>query len=65
MEAVNPWSPESGVDVGVSTGFPGPINTFVRAPEASGTLRLARTGETLRQLTRNGDAFSPVWRRRR
>jgi hypothetical protein len=25
----------------------GPINTFVRAPEASGTLRLVRTGSTL------------------
>jgi hypothetical protein len=38
---------DPGGGTGISTHFPGPDNTFVPAPEASGTLRLARVGTTL------------------
>jgi dipeptidyl aminopeptidase/acylaminoacyl peptidase len=38
---------DPGGGTGVSTNFPGPVNTFVPAPETSGTLRLVRVGPTL------------------
>ena len=38
---------DPGGGTGISTHFPGPINTFVSAPEASGTLRFVRVGTTL------------------
>jgi Tol biopolymer transport system component len=38
---------DPGSGTGVSTHFPGPINTFVPAPEPSGTLRFVRVGTTL------------------
>jgi dipeptidyl aminopeptidase/acylaminoacyl peptidase len=38
---------DPGGGTGVSTNFPGPINTFVPAPESSGTLRFVRVGTTL------------------
>jgi Tol biopolymer transport system component len=38
---------DPGGGTGVSTAFPGPINTFVPAPESSGTLRMVRVGTTL------------------
>jgi dipeptidyl aminopeptidase/acylaminoacyl peptidase len=38
---------DPGGGTGVSTNFPGPINTFVPAPESAGTLRFARISPTL------------------
>jgi dipeptidyl aminopeptidase/acylaminoacyl peptidase len=38
---------DPGGGTGISTHFPGPLNTFVPAPEASGTLRFVRVGTTL------------------
>jgi len=39
---------DPGGGTGVSTGFPGPLNTFIPTPGVlSGTLRLARTGATM------------------
>ena len=38
---------DPGNGTGLSTGFPGPLNTFVPAPETSGTLRLTCIGSTL------------------
>lgn len=38
---------DPGGGTGVSTHFPGPLNTFVPAPEPSGTLRFVRVGSTL------------------
>jgi dipeptidyl aminopeptidase/acylaminoacyl peptidase len=38
---------DPGGGTGVSTHFPGPVNTFVSAPESSGTLRFVRFGTTL------------------
>jgi Tol biopolymer transport system component len=38
---------DPGNGTGISTHFPGPVNTFVPAPEASGTLRFVRVGSTL------------------
>jgi Tol biopolymer transport system component len=38
---------DPGGGTGISTAFPGPINTFVPAPESSGTLRIVRDGTTL------------------
>jgi hypothetical protein len=38
---------DPGGGTGVSTTFPGPVNTFVPAPESSGTLRFVRVGTTL------------------
>jgi TolB protein len=39
---------DPGGGTGVSTGFPGPVNTFLQTPGVlSGTLRLARTGATI------------------
>jgi hypothetical protein len=38
---------DPGGGTGVSTNFPGPVNTFVPAPEAAGTLRFVRVGRTL------------------
>jgi Tol biopolymer transport system component len=38
---------DPGGGTGISTHFPGPLNTFVSAPEASGTLRFVRVGATL------------------
>jgi hypothetical protein len=38
---------DPGGGTGVSTNFPGPVNTFVPAPEATGTLRFVRVGTTL------------------
>jgi TolB protein len=35
-----------GGGTGISTHFPGPVNTFVRAPETSSSLRLTRVGST-------------------
>jgi len=36
-----------GFGTGISTHFPGPVNTFVSAPELTGSLRIARVGSTL------------------
>jgi len=38
---------DPGSGTGVSTHFPGPINTFVSAPELSGSLRFVKVGSTL------------------
>jgi dipeptidyl aminopeptidase/acylaminoacyl peptidase len=38
---------DPGNGTGVSTHFPGPLNTFVPAPEPAGTLRFVRVGSTL------------------
>ena len=38
---------DPGGGTGVSTHFPGSLNTFVRAPESSGSLRFVRVGTTL------------------
>jgi hypothetical protein len=38
---------DPGGGTGVSTNFPGPLNTFVPAPESSGTLRFVRVGTTI------------------
>jgi Tol biopolymer transport system component len=38
---------DPGGGTGISTAFPGPTNTFVPAPESSGTLRIVRIGTTL------------------
>jgi dipeptidyl aminopeptidase/acylaminoacyl peptidase len=38
---------DPGGGTGISTHFPGPLNTFVSAPELSGTLRFDRVGSTL------------------
>jgi Tol biopolymer transport system component len=38
---------DPGGGTGVSTNFPGPVNTFVPAPESSGTLRFVRVGTTI------------------
>jgi hypothetical protein len=38
---------DPGGGTGVSTNFPGPVNTFVPAPESSGMLRFVRVGTTL------------------
>ena len=38
---------DPGFGTGISTHFPGPINTFVSAPETAGTLRFVRIGTTL------------------
>jgi TolB protein len=35
-----------GGGTSISTGFPDPVNTFVRAPETSSSLRLTRVGST-------------------
>ncbi len=35
-----------GGGTSISTGFPGPVNAFVRAPETSSSLRLTRVGST-------------------
>jgi dipeptidyl aminopeptidase/acylaminoacyl peptidase len=38
---------DPGGGTGVSTNFPGPVNTFVPAPESSGTLRFVRVDTTI------------------
>jgi dipeptidyl aminopeptidase/acylaminoacyl peptidase len=38
---------DPGGGTGVSTNFPGPVDTFVPAPESSGTLRWVRVGTTI------------------
>jgi hypothetical protein len=38
---------DPGNGTGISTGFPGPDNTFVQDPSTAGTLRITRTGTTL------------------
>jgi hypothetical protein len=38
---------DPGSGTGISTHFPGPLNTFVPAPDPSGTLRFVRVGSTL------------------
>jgi hypothetical protein len=38
---------DPGFGTGVSTHFPGPINTFVSAPELLGSLRFVKVGSTL------------------
>jgi hypothetical protein len=38
---------DPGGGTGVSTNFPGPVNTFVPAPETTGTLRFVRVGSML------------------
>jgi dipeptidyl aminopeptidase/acylaminoacyl peptidase len=37
---------DPGGGTGISTHFPGPLNTFVSAPETAGTLRFVRVGST-------------------
>jgi dipeptidyl aminopeptidase/acylaminoacyl peptidase len=51
---------DPGGGTGISTGFPGPVNTFVRAPESSGTLRLQRTGSTLTASRLVGVGWTPL-----
>lgn len=51
---------DPGSGTGISTGFPGPVNTFVPAPETSGTLRLRRVDSTLTASRLTGAGWSPL-----
>ena len=51
---------DPGFGTGVSTHFPGPINTFVNAPEPSGTLRFVKVGSTLTAYRLVGGAWSAL-----
>jgi hypothetical protein len=51
---------DPGDGTGISTGFPGPVNTFVRAPETSGTLRLTRIGSTLTAYRLGAGGWVPL-----
>jgi Tol biopolymer transport system component len=51
---------DPGFGTGVSTHFPGPINTFVSDPATTGTLRLRRNGTTLTAYYLGSDAWIPI-----
>jgi TolB protein len=51
---------DPGGGTGISTHFPGPLNTFVSAPEASGALRLVRVGATLTAYRRTPGSWSAL-----
>ena len=51
---------DPGGGTGISTHFPGPVNTFVSAPETSGSLRLRRVGSTLTAYRLTSDGWSPL-----
>ena len=49
-----------GLGTGVSTGFPGPVNTYVPDASSAGTLRFARTGGTLTAYRLVGGTWTPI-----
>jgi Tol biopolymer transport system component len=49
-----------GLGTGVSTGFPGPDNTYVPDASTSGTLRLVRVGSTLSAYRLTAAGWSPL-----
>src|SRR5262249_55224688 len=51
---------DPGSGTGISTHFPGPINTFVPAPDPSGTLRFVRVGPTLTAYRMTPAGWSPI-----
>ena len=51
---------DPGLGTGVSTHFPGPINTFVSAPELSGSLRFVKAGATLTAYRMVGGGWSAL-----
>lgn len=51
---------DPGSGTGISTHFPGPVNTFVPAPEAAGTLRFVRVGSTLTAYRLTPAGWSPL-----
>jgi Tol biopolymer transport system component len=51
---------DPGFGTGISTHFPGPVNTFVNAPEAAGTLRFARIGDTITAYRLVAGSWSPI-----
>jgi dipeptidyl aminopeptidase/acylaminoacyl peptidase len=51
---------DDGFGTGVSTGFPGPLNTFVFDSARTGTLRLQRVGTTLTASRMTGSGWSPL-----
>jgi hypothetical protein len=51
---------DPGGGTGVSTNFPGPTNTFVPAPEATGTLRVDRVGPMITAYRLTPAGWSPL-----
>jgi len=51
---------DPGGGTGISTHFPGPVNTFVRDPALSGTLRFTRVGGTLTAYRFTGGGWSAL-----
>jgi TolB protein len=51
---------DPGFGTGISTHFPGPVNTFVNAPDLSGTLRFVKVGGTLTAYRLVAGAWSPL-----
>jgi dipeptidyl aminopeptidase/acylaminoacyl peptidase len=51
---------DPGGGTGISTHFPGPLNTFVPASEPSGTLRFVRVGTTLTAYRLTPSGWSPL-----
>jgi Tol biopolymer transport system component len=51
---------DPGGGTGISTHFPGPLNTFVPDPSASGTLRFVRAGTTLTAYRLTSEGWSAL-----
>jgi len=51
---------DPGSGTGISTHFPGPINTFVQDPATSGSLRLQRVGSTLTAYYLNNGVWTAM-----
>jgi hypothetical protein len=49
-----------GLGTGVSTGFPGPVNTYVPDASSAGTLRFVRVGDTLTAYRLVSGAWVPI-----
>jgi Tol biopolymer transport system component len=49
-----------GLGTGISTGFPGPVNTYVPDASPAGTLRFARAGDTLTAYRLVSGAWVPI-----
>jgi Tol biopolymer transport system component len=49
-----------GLGTGVSTNFPGPVNTYIPDASSSGTLRFSRSGDTLTTYRLVNGAWAPI-----